>query len=113
MLTIDEEAMKLAQAHYKAESSVAKVFRINGLTKNEANDIDAFGLLEVNDFTISAGIMPVEFGPDPRDGYHCSAIIVEITPEEFDQIQSGELALPQGWSVGNEIPKFYHENTNY
>jgi hypothetical protein len=32
-------------------------------------------------------------------------VIVEVTPDEFARIERGELALPHGWTIGEEYPK--------
>jgi hypothetical protein len=31
---------------------------------------------------------------------HYPSVIVEVTPEEFDRIQTQKLALPEGWTIG-------------
>jgi hypothetical protein len=32
-------------------------------------------------------------------------VILEVTPEEYQKIQSEELALPHGWKIGDPIPR--------
>jgi hypothetical protein len=49
--------------------------------------------------------MPLQFGPAPASGLHYPSVIVEVTPDEYSRIQSGELKLPDGWTLGEEIPK--------
>ena len=34
-----------------------------------------------------------------------SSVIVEVTPDEFERIQSQELKLPDGWTIDEEYPK--------
>jgi hypothetical protein len=51
-------------------------------------------LLEVNRATVSAGLMPVYFGPS---GSYPSVVIIEITEEEYRAVQNGSLTLPEGW----------------
>jgi hypothetical protein len=41
----------------------------------------------------------------PSAGIHYPSIIVEVTPEEFDRIQSQELKLPAGWTLGEPISR--------
>ena len=63
-------------------------------------------LLEVNSNTVPAGIMPLHFSPVPSAGIHYHpSVIMEVTPDEFEKIQTGELKLPNNWTMGEEIPK--------
>ena len=66
-------------------------------------------LLEVNENTVPSGVMPIQFGPSLASGIHYSSIIVEVTPDEYEEIQTGKLGLPDGWTLGEEIPKARHE----
>ena len=50
-------------------------------------------------------IMPIEFGPAPASGVHFPSIILEVTPDEYEKIKTGELVLPNGWEIGEEIPR--------
>jgi hypothetical protein len=59
----------------------------------------------VNENTVPSGIMPIQFGPYPAAGLHYSSVILEVTPDEFQKIQNQELKLPNGWKVGDLIPK--------
>ena len=49
--------------------------------------------------------MPIQFGPSPASGLYYPSIILEVTPDEFQRIQNQELKLPNGWKVGNLIPR--------
>jgi hypothetical protein len=49
--------------------------------------------------------MPLQFGPSPASGLHYPSIIVEVTPEEFERIQTQQLELPEGWIVGERLPR--------
>ena len=49
--------------------------------------------------------MPIQFGPAFASGIAFPSIIVEVTPEEFDRLQTGELSLPEGWSIDEELPR--------
>jgi hypothetical protein len=61
--------------------------------------------LEVNQNTIASGIVPIQFGAVPASGIHYASIILEITPEEYQQIERNELKLPLDWTIGERIPK--------
>jgi hypothetical protein len=101
----DEEANELAQLHYEIEAGMRQIFRITESADAETSVDEPIKLLEVNEDTVPGGIMPLRFGPEPSSGIHFSSIIVEVTPDEFEKIQSRELPLPFGWTVGNPIPR--------
>lgn len=49
--------------------------------------------------------MPLHSGPLPTHGIPYPSVIVEVTPAEFARIQSDELRLPPGWTIGEELPR--------
>jgi hypothetical protein len=105
MLAKDEEARELARKHYQVESGMTQIFRIIGSADVEVTPTEPIKLLEVNENTVPSGIMPIQFGPSPASGLHYSSIILEVTPDEFQRIQNDELKLPNGWKVGDPIPR--------
>ena len=48
-----------------------------------------------------SGIQPICFGASPASGIPFSSIIVEVTSEEFSEIEAGELDLEEGWERGD------------
>jgi len=105
MATKDEEAVALAQAHYQVEAGLTHVFRIIGENAVEAMPAEPIKLLEVNEKTVPLGILPIHFGPSPASGLHYPMVILEVTPEEYQKLQSEELTLPHGWKIGDPIPR--------
>lgn len=105
MPTKDEEAMALAQKHYELEAGLTQIFRITGTAEPELRPVEPIKLLEVNENTVPSGIMPIQFRPSPASGLYYPSIILEVTPDEFQRIQNQELKLPNGWKVGDLIPK--------
>lgn len=105
MPTKDEEAMELARMHYEVESGLTHVFRINGPDDVENRPAEPIKLLEVNEYTVPSGIMPLQFGPSPASGLYFSCMILEVTPDEYLKIQTEELKLPHGWTIGGPIPR--------
>lgn len=95
-------ARKLAQLHYNAEPGMHKIFLLRGPTDD--NPHEPIKLLEVNEATVAAGILPLQFGPHHASGIDYASVIVEVTPDEFEQIERGELSLPHGWAVGEFLP---------
>ena len=100
-----EVAKELAKKHYQVEAGLTRVFRLNGKADVEAIRSEPIKLLEVNENTAASGVMPLHFGPAPASGIPYPSIIIEVTPDEFQKIQSHELKLPEGWEIGEELPK--------
>ena len=99
------EARRLADAHYQIEDGITHIFRLYSAGHVETRPNEPIKLLEVNRNTIPSGVMPLQFGPQPSSGFHFPSVIVEVTPEEFDMIQAHQLPLPNGWTVGTELPR--------
>src|SRR5262249_17865296 len=98
-------ARKLAAVHYQIEPGITHIFTIREKPESEALPGTPIKLLEVNGFTVPAGILPLHFGPAPASGVPYSSIIVEVTPDEFERIKTQELQLPEGWVLGEELPR--------
>lgn len=109
MRTRDAVAEELAGAHFAAEPDIERIFRLVG--PNEDDPQEPVKLLEVNPNTIPEGIVPVQFGPDFAGGTGCSTGIIEITPEEFEQVRTGALPLPNEWRMDREFPRPVEEET--
>lgn len=90
----DEAARRLAEWHTDADGGIVRIVRI------DAED-DRVILLEVNRETPPAGIVPIEFGPSPS--FPFSSIIIEVSVDEFNRIESGQLELPDGWARGETL----------
>ena len=104
MPTKEDVAERLAHIHYRGEQGMTHVFRLLASDEAEARADEPIKLLEVNADTIPAGIMPLQFGPDPSSGICYRTVIVEITPGEFAQISEGKLKLPEDWELGDLLP---------
>ncbi len=101
----NNEARTLAEKHYEVDAGLTHVFRITGPAEVELRTAEPIKLLEINKYTIPSGIMPIRFGPSPISGLNHSCVILEVTPDEYRQIRSEELKLPDGWIVGDLIPR--------
>jgi hypothetical protein len=98
-------ARELARKHYEVEAGLTQVFLITDRAQAEVVRSEPIKLLEVNANTVASGIMPLHFGPAPGSGIPYPSIIIEVTPDEFDKIQSNEMKLPEGWKIGEELPR--------
>ena len=98
-------AKDLAKRHYESETGLTKIIRLSGGAEVEVTALEPIKLLEVNENTFASGIRPLQFGPAPASGVMFPSVIVEVTPDEFNKIQTEELKLPRGWVLGEELPK--------
>src|SRR5436309_3313913 len=102
----DEVARKLAEIHFNVEEGMKQIFRYTADPKVECLKTEPIKLLEVNENTFASGtVMPIPFGPIKEKGIPYSSVIIEVTPEEFQRIQTQELKLPEGWRHRVELPK--------
>lgn len=93
----DAIAQLLATAHSEGEPTIVRIVRLVG--DNEGELREPVKLLEVNPVTSPSGIVPIAFGADPPTVPYPS-IVVEVTPDEYARVQSGQLVLPREWRLG-------------
>ncbi len=98
-------ARELARMHYELEAGLTQVFLIADQAQGDGVRSEPIKLLEVNADTVASGIVPLHFGAAPASGIPYPSIIIEVTPEEFDKIQSNAMKLPEGWKIGEELPR--------
>jgi hypothetical protein len=98
-------AKELANKHYQVEPGLTRVIRFSGPADVEAVPAEPIKLLEVNLNTVPSGVLPLRFGPSIANGITFPSIIVEVTPEEFEQIKAKKLSLPPGWDIEDELPR--------
>jgi hypothetical protein len=100
-----EQAIRTrANGHYTTESELESVHRLYA-EQREEDPQELIKLLEVSPSTIGVGIEPLYFSAHPSSGIPYPIIIVEVTPDEFAQIRSGELPLPHDWRLGSSFPR--------
>ena|SRR5580704_5418097 len=101
MRTKDETAQFLAEAHFRLDQGIVRIFRI--IEQNESNNLRPVKLLEISPMTTEVGISPVGMTADPARGVFHPSVVIEISPGEFDRLQKGELKLPYDWKLGEEL----------
>jgi hypothetical protein len=89
------EAAALARVHYAVEPGLQAIYRLEGPDPNGIR----IKLLEVNEYTIPTGIVPVGFPAHPASGLHFPSVVIEVTPQEYEAIQHKQLSLPDGWEI--------------
>ncbi len=101
-----ESARELARKHYQTEAGLTRIIRFSGAIDVGAQAIEPIKLLEVNENTVPSGVLPLGFDAAPASGIHFPSVIIEVTPGEFERIQTKELKLPRGWEYRQEeLPK--------
>ena len=90
-----EAAAELAEAHYAMDEGLQAVYRLVADQEDDARE--PIKLLEVNRDTRPAGIVPIYFGTLPQRRIQYPYAVVEVTPEEYQQLRQGLLHFPQGW----------------
>ena len=61
-------------------------------------------LVEVVEGSPSANeVLPFRFAADADQGVPYPVVIVELSPDEFDQVENGTLSLPAGWTDREEL----------
>ena len=98
----DSVAKKLAEAHYAIEPGITHIIRMVS-TEREDDAAEPIKLLEVNANTTAMGIRPVFFGANAARGIYFPAVIVQVTPDEFEGIQRTPDMLPNQWMLGSEL----------
>lgn len=89
---IEKLAADLAQEHFELEDDLEQII---WLKKGPAREIR---LLEVNRNTAATGMVEV-FGFAPSADVPYPLRIAEITPDEWERVQNGEISLPDDWSL--------------
>ena len=101
----DAVAQRLAEAHYAIEPGIELIVQLLAPPDRESDPKEPIKLLEVNHDTTADGIRPVFFGPHFPSGIVYPSVIVEVTPDEYEQIQRSSTPLPNGWRLGNEFAR--------
>lgn len=102
--TKDEAASTIARSHIAHEPSIVSVMRIRAAADIEADLNEPVKLLEVNEMAVPSGIVPIEFGAHAASGVPYRSVVVELSPEEFESLEAGEIALPNAWQLAEQIP---------
>ncbi len=93
-------AQLLAERHRQFDPAIVQIFRL--ISDREGDSNEPVKLLEVNPDTSPSGIFPIAIGADPPS-VPFPSIVIEVTPEEFEQIRINRLPLPDGWELAEPI----------
>ncbi len=101
MKTRTDAARELVDYHVLVEDGIIAAFAYSR-SGGDAGD-DPVRLLEVSRATVPAGVIPVYFGPSKDIPY--AVVIIELTEEEYRDLEAGSMELPAGWDDAEELHK--------
>lgn len=98
-MTIRESALELVRAHREAEPNLLRVVFYPDPQEREVR------LLEVIDGSPPSGeALPCRFARDESGAVPYPVVVVELSPAEFELLEEGKIALPEGWAQqGREV----------
>jgi len=94
---VSEELIKrIVILHFELEDGIEKIIWFNSESKNEIR------LIEVSRIALPTGsFQPFRF--PPTDEIPFPLMIADVTPKEWEQIQRGEIQIPQDWNKENTV----------
>jgi hypothetical protein len=94
MRDIRAVARDLAEAHRRNDPRTQSIKFVRGEREDEIR------LIEVSSDAPSIGeVLPVRFRADPAQGVDYPSIVVLLSPDEWERVQTGSLPLPGGWDL--------------
>ena len=98
-------AKRLAEAHYALDPGIELIVELKADAKRERATDEPIKLLEVNRSTVPTGIQPLFFGPHRASGIMYPSVIIEVTPNQYQDILKDRAELPNGWQIGSKFAK--------
>ena len=89
---IEKVVRQLVQSHFEIEPSIDEIVWLRDEKKQE------ICLIEINSDTLPIGSVEV-FSFAPTQDVPFPVRIADITPQEWKQVQSGNIPLPSGWTL--------------
>lgn len=100
-MTRDEAARHLAELHRNIDPAITAIYRV--LSDQEESDAEPLKLLEINQDTFPTDeIWPLGFDGTAASGNY-PTILMEITPQQFEDLRANRRRLPHEWKLGEEI----------
>jgi hypothetical protein len=98
-----ETARTLAESHANVDPDIQLVVRVLSPDERDEGGTEPVKVLEVNPSTLAAGVQPVYFIPDVAAGIRYATVIIEVTPEEYEEIRAQRRPLPYDWRLDEEL----------
>jgi hypothetical protein len=97
-------ARMLAARHYDAEPRLVRIIHFSSSAEREARPAEPIKLLAVNTATIpTRRLVRLHFHACPSIPF--AVELIDVTPDQYDQVLAKKLKLPAAWQTGVEIPK--------
>ncbi len=91
-----------AEQHLKADPGILSVHYLpRGAAERDIR------LVEVNTLLgnrTDDALEPIDFGVDLGMDSEHRLLVVDVTPEQWERVTSGEFRLPDGWSLDGAVP---------
>jgi len=96
----DAMARHYADRHWSIDSGLKGIYYL----PTDAPEREV-RLLEVNDLVAAiTPLEPFDFGVEPNGPHAHTLNVLDVTPEQWEAVERGELTLPSGWSLANIMP---------
>lgn len=94
MRSLSDVAKELAQAHRKYDPATTLIKFFPSAQNGRIQ------LLEVSTSAPTTDeVLPFGYGSDPANGVDYPSVVILLSPEEWQHVQDGKLALPVGWNL--------------
>ena len=100
----DEMARWYASRHLKTDDAIRSIHYLPKLAPDRE-----IRLLEVNTAIVAgenAPLEPIDFGVDVGSDTAHTLMVLDITPAQWEKIQSEPSLLPDGWTLDGSTPLF-------
>ncbi len=99
-----ELAKEAAKFHYSLDDDLRHIFLLGPLCEDDPEE--PVKLLEVRDFAVESGLMPVAFPPGSERGFPFWLYIAELSPREFQKIDPTNIPFRgETWTIIEELPR--------
>jgi hypothetical protein len=98
----DEMARWYAVRHLKTDPGILEIHYLPANAPERE-----IRLVEVNKLIaprVENPIDPIDFGVDMDAPTRHTLFVADVTPDQWDGIKQGQLALPNGWSLTDSVP---------
>jgi hypothetical protein len=95
----DKVARQYAAQHLRTDPGIRAVYYLpNTAPEREIR------LVEVNELIgAMAAPEPLDFGVDISGPEEHTLFVLDVTPQQWEQLRTGSLPLPQGWTLDNAV----------
>lgn len=94
MRKLEDVAKILARAHRASDPKTKSILQFPDRTAKEIR------LVEISEAAPTTNeAIPFRFNADPSSGVDFPSVVILLSPDEWQQVLSGKLALPEDWDL--------------